>query len=270
MPDPREVTYNEIAGVDLHYARPPVAPYGSRGRHQTFASTRELRDTLAACVDELAGMCPHGRPEVITSAGFHVRKPGQHGKGRAMDVDAIFWPDRTLVTDFYLTDTRFYLAVESVFRRHFGIVLNYLYNAAHHDHLHVDLGVPVGFSTGSTSRVLFLQASLTHIHDTPVLIDGLWGTQTSGAISGVLADLGLSGSITHKNTWLAYLDRTARAGFGETENDPTPADLLAQLFHVVDGTDLPVEHDQKIQGMLDVFVQHPETQAWLATFEVSP
>ncbi|NNF57787.1 MAG: hypothetical protein HKN04_06055 [Rhodothermaceae bacterium] len=268
MPNPREVSYDTVADVALHYARPPVAPYGSRGRQFTFFSTRTLRDTFAAALDELADVCPHGRPEVLTSAGTFVSKPGQHGKGQAIDVDAIFWSDRTFVTDFYLTDTRFYLAVESVFRRHFGLVLNYLYNNAHHDHLHMDLGVPVGFSTGSRSRVLYVQASLTHVHDRPVLIDGIWGNQTAGAIDDVLSDLGLTGSITNKNTWLAYLDRTARLGFGqaETEADPTPADLLDQLFQVIDGLDLATEHDHKIQGALDLFVAHPDTMTWLDTF----
>lgn len=269
MPDPRETSYDALAGVALHYARPPVAPYGSRGRQQTFSSTRKLRDTFEAALEELADVCPLGRPEVLTSAGTFVNKEGQHGKGQAVDVDAIFWADRAFVTDFYLTDTRFYLAVESVFRRHFGLVLNYLYNTAHHDHFHMDLGVPVGFSTGSRSRVLYLQASLTHVHDHPVLIDGIWGGQTSGASDAVLSDLGLSGKITTKSTWLAYLDRTARLGFGQAppQEELDPPALLAQLFEVIDGLDLLTDHDHKIQGALDVFVAHPETQTWLESFD---
>lgn len=268
MPAHNQASFDSLAGVDLHYARPPVAAYGSRGKKHTFFSTGKLRDTFTAALEELADVCPLGRPEVLTSAGTFVNKRGQHGKGQAVDVDAIFWADRTFVTDFYLTDTKFYLAVESVFRRHFGIVLNYLYNAAHHDHLHMDLGVSVGFSKGSRSRVLYLQAGLTHIHDRPVLIDGIWGNQTSGAINDILDILGLSGAITTKSTWLAYLDRTAHLGFGpvEAENDPTPADLLDQLFQIIDGLDLVTDHDQKIQGALDVFVAHPDTQTWLESF----
>lgn len=270
MPSPREVSYDTLAGIALHYARPPVAAYGSRGRQHTFHSTRTLRDTFEASLKELSTLCPHGTPEVLTSAGTFVDKPGQHGHGNAVDVDAIFWADRTFVTDFYLTDTRFYLAVESVFRRHFGIVLNYLYNPAHHDHLHLDLGAPVGFATSSRSRVLYLQASLTHVHDHPVVIDGLWGGQTAGATEDVLGSLGLSGKITSKRTWLAYLERTAEAGFDRAvpETAATPADLLAQLFHVVDGLDLATAHDQKIQGALDLFAAHPDTEAWLATFRL--
>lgn len=268
MPGPTEVSYSALAGIPLHYARPPVAAYGSRGKPFTFRSTKALRDAFEASLEELSALCPHGKPEVVVSAGTFVSKPGQHGKGQAVDVDAIFWADRTFVTDFYLTDTRFYLAAESVFRRHFGVVLNYLYNAAHHDHLHLDLGVPVGFSTASRSRVLYLQAGLTHVHDRPVLIDGIWGSQTSGAVKAVLQALGLTGEITTKSTWLAYLERTARAGFGQAgaETEPTPADLLDQLYSLVDGLDLATDHDQKIQGALDRFATHPATEAWLATF----
>ena len=52
----------------------------------------------------------------------------------------------------------------------------------------------------------------------------------------------------------------------EAQGEPTPADLLDQLFRVIDGLDLVTDHDQKIQGALDVFVAHPDTQAWLDTF----
>ena len=265
MANPTETSYRELAGIPLHYARPPIGAYGSRGQQRTFSSTIELRDALEACLEELTSACPMGRPEVVTTAGIFVNKPGQHGNGLAVDIDGIFWPERDFVTDFYPTDKVFYLAVESILRRHFGIVLNYLYNTDHHDHFHIDLSSPVDFFTTSRSRVLYLQASLTHIHDTPVVIDGIWGNQTDGATKQVLSDLSLSSDITHATTWKTYLSKTAALGF-ELAVPPhlrNPAHLFDDIYEALHDYVPDVDTRRKIMGTLDTFASHPKTTEWL-------
>lgn len=92
-------------------------------------------------------------------------------------------------------------------RKHFGTVLNYLYNADHHDHLHVDDGSEVGFVRSSTSRVFFVQAALTHVLDVPVGVDGVYGPETDRGIRTAFARLGLSGDINTRGVWLEFLTR---------------------------------------------------------------
>src|ERR1700686_1717904 len=189
-------SFSSLAGVPVNYAREPVAPYGTRGRPHTFNCTPGFLLKLEVCFDELFRVSPLGQAEIITSAGTLVDKPGFHGLGRAFDLDALFWPGRDFITLRFPTDEKFYLGVEAVLRKHFGTVLNYLYNADHHGHLHADDGTEVGFVRSSKSRVLFVQAALTHVLGVPVGIDGAYGPETEGGLRTAFARLGLSGDIT--------------------------------------------------------------------------
>lgn len=75
----------------------------------------------------------------------------------AFDLDALFWPGRDFITLRFLTDQTFYLGVKAVLRKHFGTVLNFLFNSDHHDHLHVDDGSEVGFVRSSDTAARFPQ-----------------------------------------------------------------------------------------------------------------
>lgn len=203
-------SFSSLAGVPVNYAREPVAPYGTRGKAHTFNCTPAFLQKLEACFAELFSISPLGRAEVITSAGTLVAKPGFHGLGRAFDLDAVFWAGRDFVTLRYPTDQKFYLGVDAILRKHFGTVLNFLYNADHHDHLHADDGSEVGFVKASESRVLFLQASLTHVLGIPVDIDGDYGPQTDGGLRTALERLGIGGELTDREVWLRFLTSVAR------------------------------------------------------------
>ena len=202
--------FSSLAGVPVNYAREPVARYGTRGRPHSFNCTLQFFRKLEACFDELFGVTPLGLGDTITSAGAFVEKPGFHGLGRAFDLDAIFWPDRDFVTLRFPTDQKFYLGVEAVLRKHFGTVLNFLYNSDHHDHLHVDDGSDVGFVTSSKSRVLFVQAALTHVFAVPVGIDGVYGPETERCVQTALVRLGLRGNISTLAVWLEFLTQITR------------------------------------------------------------
>jgi hypothetical protein len=188
--------FTELAGVPVHYDRfpEPQFSYGTRGKPLKFHCTETFEQKLHACFDELWRVCPLGKAEVIASAGTFVDKPGQHGLGRAFDLDCIFWADKAFITLHFPMDRRFYLAVDAVLRKHFGTVLNFHFNAAHRDHFHVDDGAPTGFVASHRSRVLFLQMALTFLFDRPVAIDGRIGPETNGATRDVLIDVGLARS----------------------------------------------------------------------------
>jgi len=206
-------SFTSLAGVPVNYAREPVAPYGTRGKAHTFNCTPGFRQKLEACFAELFSVSPLGRAEVITSAGTLVAKPGFHGLGRAFDLDALFYPGRDFVTLRYPTDQKFYLGVDAILRKHFGTVLNFLYNSDHHDHLHVDDGSEVGFVKSSKSRVFFVQAALTHALNVPVDIDGAFGPQTAGGLGTAFERLGITGDIGTREVWLEFLSRVAAEAF---------------------------------------------------------
>lgn len=177
MPIPPE-RFKVLAGVPVHYDRDKPEDYGTRGRPYTFQCTAALKSSLNKCFQELWSKCRLGKAEVITSAGTYVDRPASHhSRGDAFDLDGIFWNNHTFVTKRYLQGPVFYLGVESVLRKHFGVVLDYNYNTDHHDHFHVDNSSPRGFAPTRRTSVLYLQATLTHIFGIPTGIDGQMGSE---------------------------------------------------------------------------------------------
>ena len=258
MSHEREATYNTVAGIPLHYSRD--RHYGERGRQLNFSSTQKLKDVLDRCFEELSEESPFGKPQAVVTAGLYVNKPGFHGRGLAVDIDSIYWKERTLVSVLYPFDQVHYLAVESVFRQYFGTILNYLYDPAHEDHWHMDLGTRADFYTDSPSRVFYLQASLTHIHDRPVLIDGVWGQQTRGAIQDVLRELALGTDIENMSTWQAYLRRTATKGFEMVAQAPvqSPQEQLQSAIDSLFESDVRKTQYKKVAQALLNLSHHPD------------
>jgi hypothetical protein len=213
MPRP-DTFFTTLNGITVLYDRMP-GDYGERGIPLNFYATREIEHRLDACFAELQEVCPLGRPDLILSAGAWVEKPGYHGNGEAFDLDAIHWDDKKFVCDEFPSDSRFYLGVDAVLRKHIPTVLNYYYNDLHHDHLHVDMGGEMGF-TRARSEVLFLQAALTHVLGIPVgRIDGDWGPNTAGGTERALTELGIGGSINDEAVWMEFLTAVSRRAFGE-------------------------------------------------------
>jgi len=259
--------FTEITGVPIHYARPPVAPYATRGKSYRFYALKDFEDQLTACFTELWQICSLGKPEVVTSAGTYVDKVGYHGKGRAVDIDAIFWQSRDFVTLDYPSDPVFYLGVEAILRRHFGTVLNYLYNVDHRDHFHIDNGSPVKFIRSSRSRVLFLQAALTYIFDLPLLIDGIYGENTTSATNKALEESGISGDIDTVNVWTGLLLAIAEKGFAKASPELDPPALLRNLYQTIENELANSSSRKQIETALNAFANHEQTQKWLIKFE---
>ena len=260
MSNPREARYSSVAGIPLHYSRHINNGYGREGINVNFYSTNDFKRRLEDCFQQLVEENPFGKPRLIVSAGIYVKKRGQHGRGRAIDVDSIYWSDRTLITYFYPLDTVLYLAVESIFRQHFGIVLNYRYDNPHKDHWHMDDGSPVDFFITSRSRVLYLQACLTHIYDHPVVVDGIWGPQTSGETQKVLTELGLGNDLEKANTWRAFLRKTAEKGFELVKQVPEPSsrELVGSALDTVFDKDIREAANTKLASTLVQLRDHSD------------
>nr|WP_321225700.1 hypothetical protein [uncultured Psychroserpens sp.] len=251
---------NSINNIPLHYARLVNHPYGTRGEQRNFSIDSNFHEVLKDAFDEVFANCPLGKPEVVTTAGIFVNKPGQHGHGTAFDLDAIFWKDKTLVTKNFIHQKELYLGVESFLRKHFGIVLNYNYTN-HEDHWHVDTSVPVDYQESSKSETLYLQMALKYIYGKPVIIDGLSGPQTRGHTKDVFDRLNISTPITTKVNYLKFLDITGKVAFKLSEENITPLQLLENLETVID--ELPAANKHVVREALNTFIDNDETSTWL-------
>lgn len=256
---------DNIAGIDLHYARTLAHPYGSRGKKTTFSFEKNFCKSLEKCFKEMFKHCPLGFPEVITTAGVFVNRAGsQHRHGTAFDFDGAFWEDYTMMTTNFMVDFELYLGIESFLRRHFGIVLNYVYNDLHKDHWHIDDSVGVAFSKSSRSKVLYLQLTLSYLYQEEVVVDGLYGPQTQGAFNRVATKLGLKTG-TPSKSWMDFLELTGKIAFRLFETNKAPVRLLNNVYEMIG--DLPMERRVALAEALNSFRHHPVTDGWLASLE---
>lgn len=254
---------NKINGIPLHYARLTNHPYGTRGEQRSFSIDESFLVVLEKAFKEIFDNCPLGKPEVITTAGIFVNKPGQHGHGTAFDLDALFWKNDALVTLNFVHQKELYLGIESFLRKHFGIVLNYFY-PNHKDHWHVDTSVSVDYNEGSKSETLYLQLVLKHIYRENILVDGFWGPQTSAVVGEVFGRLGISTPITTKVNYVKFLDLTGKIAFKLCEKKITPIQLIDNLTEIIE--DVPVQNRIAIREALNSFLDHNETATWLNKF----
>lgn len=160
-----------------------------------------------------------------------------HNNGRGFDLSRIYtgstrrftarydqW--RTLTgSDLALTRRR-YWATSASAHHHFRNVLTYLYNSAHHNHIHIDNLVSgtgnSSFDSGSSAQVQHVQACCRYVWGLPTTIDGIWGSQTSSHSTRVLRAAGVTtGTITTQSRWLAFNRASMRKGYG-TQSYPAP------------------------------------------------
>jgi hypothetical protein len=226
---PTDIKFSTIAETKIHYDRDRTQDYGTIGRPVQLFTERNFHDDLEVCFQDLWGICPLGKANIITTAGTFVpESEGFHSVGQAFDLDGLFWDDREFVTyddGFRGGDKKFYFGVNAVLHKHFGVVLNYSYNALHQDHFHIDDSLPVGFATNARSKVTFLQGALVHImkisigtgsEPTEDDIDGDYGPNTNRGVMAALAELNINGSLNSKTVWLQFLDALARRAFGKS------------------------------------------------------
>lgn len=256
------VTFTELAGVPVHYDRmKPPFQYGTRGKPLTFRADEGFLKKLEACFGDIWREL--GKAEVITTAGAYVNKPhSMHNRGRAFDLDGIFWSDKKLVTAGFYDDPKLYLTVEAVLRKHFGTVLGYFYNPAHRDHFHFDDGSKIGFSISSRSRMLFVQAFLKFSLGKAVALDGR--TIPLGSFDKFMEVTPWS--------WTRFLDYTIRELKGSKaaipeDKEGTPLDLLHDVYEAVREELQDTSLRKPIELALNRFANNEEVQEWLKQFK---
>lgn len=220
--------FTSLAGAKVHYDRQNASDYGTKGVALNFFAEEDFINKLNKCFEELWKVCPLGRAELITSAGAFVNRPpvpgDNHALARAFDLDGIFWTSRKFITlhdGFKGGDRKFYFGVEAILKKHFGVVLDYEFNADHRDHFHLDDSRNVDFDPGAISKVVFLQGALVHVMGLSVGssgIDGDFGTATRSALNTALSQLSIAGSISTRAVWLDFLSKIAATAFGTVAN----------------------------------------------------
>ena len=174
-------------------------------------------------------------PFRVWSYGVHTdhRVTEAHNNGRGFDLTRIYVTssgslvrrfngryDQWNGTSSAATERRRYWATAASLHYHFRHVLTYLYNSAHHNHIHFDnLISGTGnstLSTGSEAQVQHVQACCRYIWGKTTTIDGIWGPQTNQHSTEVLRRIGVSsGSLTSsQSNWLAFNRGSTRKGYG--------------------------------------------------------
>ncbi|CAN5732277.1 hypothetical protein BH24ACT3_BH24ACT3_03630 [soil metagenome] len=207
--------YNDrIAGRPTYYNAGNVYRTGTRSR---FYYDQSFYGACTGWLEALGEASGRGLPTAVSTLGTWVNRNdgcrSQHNFGTALDLSALWWSGRSWVADNYESDKRFYMGVAAQCNRHFKYSLDWNYNSAHHNHIHFDKSVrPSSFQTGASPQVKFVQASLNHVWNRAVTIDGAWGPQTERELEAVLAKMGETGPLTRLSVWNEYCERTDRQG----------------------------------------------------------
>lgn len=155
---------------------------------------------LKTALDNWANNVPtvlSSAPAYILTGGLYVNKSGQHGLGKAIDVDGFWWSaNKKFMALDAPTNWDLYLAIEASLRRVFGTVLNYDYNRKHRDHWHCDLGTRTSWRR-VTSQAKFAQRALNEIWGEKLMIDGKWGKKSNAAAIKAGYDFSASGGWEH-------------------------------------------------------------------------
>ena len=204
--------FESLAGTPVLYDRLRPEHYGKTGIPYKFHCTAETQTILERMFQDLfARTVPvFGAVERVLSAGAWVNKPGQHGNGKAFDLDAIHWERARFIALEQPVNKSLYLAIQALCNKHCGMVLGYDYNPDHHDHLHVDISRSVQFREAN-SVVSFIQQTLNTFYGQRLEVDGEYGEETENALNETLATLRIPNVHTVDN-WKRFLDAVCDEG----------------------------------------------------------
>jgi N-acetylmuramoyl-L-alanine amidase len=205
------VTITHVGPYRLAYDRhTTLGVLGADRDTRNFQGTQALQDALNRWAPYIPRLM--NAPRYVMTGGLHVSKPGEHGAGNAIDVDGFWWSD----TDKFQAinaprDWYTYLTIEASLRKCFGTVLNYDYNAAHHDHWHCDLGYPTTWRRAA-SQVLFVKRALKEIwRESSLTVSRTWDAAAAQAATRAGYDLATSGAWDRFLDDMAARQSTARA-----------------------------------------------------------
>lgn len=206
--------FSSLAGAPLGY---------EVGRTTTtFRADPRFVELLEAWAKDWALWSGFGAITTVWSYGAYVDKCDSfHGAGRAFDIAEVVheggsvscrWDTWRPGTARQLRD---YWRLAASFHLHFAYTLTHLYDAAHHNHIHVDNAVSgweqSSFRPGSQVQVHMVQSACRHVFGTEVEVTGAYDEQTRDALRSVQASLGITRSLSDVEGWREFLRATASA-----------------------------------------------------------
>lgn len=146
-----------------------------------------------------------------------------HHQGRAIDVSRLLTGSTAIVSARYDLWSRYtgdqrhfheqrYWALAASLHDHFAYVLTHLYDASHHNHLHVDNGRSGSrrseFDRGSRTQLQAVQAICTMVWGVDCEVTGRWDFATRRASRTVLERIGVDAALTADGAWRTFLRST--------------------------------------------------------------
>lgn len=216
----REISYDRIADVPLHYDR-GARGYGTTGEPRTFASTKKLKVALDRCFASLFEAWRLGRPDILLTAGTLGDGRNAHGQGLAFDLDGFVFGKRVFRMDSYPRNRQLYVALNAHLFGFFTQVLSW-HCPGHRDHFHVDFNFSARYRPESNAQTFFVQAAIVHVVGIPLGgtgvekdgIDGIYGPGTRAGLDKAIGVLGLKGAdLRVSASWKAFLEAVKAKGF---------------------------------------------------------
>lgn len=179
-------------------------------------------DILEAWAQDWTAMSGLGAITTIWSYGAYVDKcKSFHAAGRAFDIAEVQHEGGSVSCRYdtwapgTATQMRDYWRLAASFHLHFGYTLTYLYDAEHHNHIHVDNAVSgwegTSFNTNSKVQVHMVQAACQRVFGADVDITGKYDDQTLNALRPIQTSLGITRPLSDDDGWREFLRATASA-----------------------------------------------------------
>ncbi|HSN42912.1 MAG TPA: extensin family protein [Propionibacteriaceae bacterium] len=203
-----------------------VFVYELSGKVSSFLFDEAFHDQLS---EWLTGWSQdHQRPDQVWTYGAFVdgqpECDSMHAAGRAFDIAQLRFAGETVVScryDLWRGEAasvlekrrRDYWALAASLHARFSYVLTYLYNEAHHTHIHVDnlntQRARPTFRSTSRTQCQSVQAMCTYLWGRPLELTGTWDDATRASVSDVLSSLGRSGTLASGDNWVAFCEASA-------------------------------------------------------------
>ena len=195
--------------------------YDTSGEPTTMRAEPAFLARLQEWADEWVGLSGLGAITTVTSFGAFVDRCGSyHQIGQAFDISSIAHEggEISLRYDRWSPGTeaqlRDYWRLAASLHLHFGYTLAYPYNAAHHNHIHVDNMVSgddlTRFSPRSGTQVQVVQHACRHVFGHDVEPTGDYDDQTRDAVRQVQSAAGLTSPLSDEEGWHGFLRAVAR------------------------------------------------------------
>lgn len=220
-PLPKECRTPEALTQMATLAGAPLV-YAENGREQSFHCDPRFVELLESWAGEWVAAAGLGPLVKVSTFGAYVDKcPSWHAAGRAFDIAELVHANGQVSCryDQWGDDPqrlRAYWRLAASLSTRFTYTLGYPYNAAHHNHLHVDNGVngygATRFDQRSNAQTCVVQGALLHIFGRDVEITGDYDRRTRDAVSSVQEDLGLREKLTSEEGWRAFLAAAVAEG----------------------------------------------------------